>query len=105
MTPAEIQRAVESKIRVLRVEAKDRATYDYLQAQTIVKGVSIVLGSKESFPRIEEVYPSLFTEVIEAQQEKIRQQKENLSALRFRQFAQSYNKNFKDKEVRKKINE
>lgn len=105
MTPAEVKRAVDSKVRVMKIQAQEKASYDYLQAQLIVKGVSIVLGSKESFPPIEEVYPSLFVEVIEAQQEKIRQQKMNLSAARFKQFAQSYNSKLKDKEVRKKIDE
>ena len=100
MTPAEIKRAVDSKIRVLRVQAQEKSSFDYIQAQLIIKGISIVLGSKENFPAIEDVYPSLFTELIEAQQEKIRQQKENLSVLRFKQFAQSYNNKFKEKEVR-----
>lgn len=101
MTPAEVRRAVDSKMKVLKIQAQEKASYDYIQAELIIKGIGIVLGSKESFPSVEEVYPSLFTEVIEAQQEKVKQQKMNLSALRFQQFAQSYNNKFKDKEVRK----
>lgn len=101
MTPAEVRRAVDSKVKLMKLQAQERASYDYIQAQLIVKGIGIVLGSKETYPSIEDVYPSLFTEVIEAQQEKVKQQKMNLSALRFKQFAQSYNSKFKDKEVRK----
>lgn len=105
MTPAEIVRAIESKNRIKKLEAQEKASYDYIQANLIIKGISIVLGDKSSLPKIEEVYPSLFDDIAKEQEKKIQEQKANLSALRFRQFAQSYNTNFKNKEVRKEINE
>lgn len=105
MTPGEVIRQIESKNRIRRIEAQEKASYDYILAQLITKGVSIVLGSKEQFPEVVEVYPSLFKDIQEEQQEKIQKQKDNLSALRFKQFAQSYNNKFKNKEVSKKINE
>ena len=51
-------------------------------------------------PPISEVYPSLFEN--EAVEEEIQKKKDELSALRFRQFAQSFNKRFRkdgDKET------
>lgn len=105
MTIAEVIRAIESNNRVRIAEAKQKATYDYILAGLITKGVGITLGSKESFPAIEEIYSSLFTQDKEAEQQKIQEQKNNLSTLRFLQFAQSYNNRFKQQEVQKKINE
>ena len=99
MTFAEIERAVNSSVRVMKRQAREKATYDYILAQLIAKGVSKVLGDKSNYPTIEESYPGIFDEVIEERKAKIEEQKMNLSALRFKQFAQSYNSNFKNKEV------
>ena len=95
MTFAEIERAVNSKVRILKLQAQEKATYDYILAQLITKGVSKVLGDKSSYPSIEEAYPGVFDD----KKAKAEEQKMNLSALRFKQFAQSYNSNFKNKEV------
>lgn len=94
MTPAEIVRAIESKNRVVKRQAQERASFDYILANLICKGVSITLGSKESFPRITEAYPGLFDAEAKAKEEEIKQHKMDLSALRFKQFAQSYNMNY-----------
>ena len=99
MTFAEIERAVNSKVRILKLQAQEKATYDYILAQLITKGVSRVLGDKSNFPSIEEAYPGVFDDVIAERKTKAEEQKMNLSALRFKQFAQSYNSNFKNKEV------
>ena len=99
MTFAEIERAVNSKVRILKLQAQEKATYDYILAQLITKGVSKVLGDKSDFPSIEETYPGVFDDVIAERKAKAEEQKMNLSALRFKQFAQSYNSNFKNKEV------
>lgn len=103
MTPGEITRAIKSKNRVREVEAQEKASFDYVLASLIVKGVGITLSGKGTFPTLEEAYPEVFASVIKARQEEIQKQKMNLSALRFKQFAQSYNSKFK--EVSKKINE
>ena len=100
MTPGEITRAIDSKNRVVKREIQDKATYDYIQATLIVKGVSICLGEKSNFPTIQEAYPNIFDDIIHEQEEKIQQRKIELSTLRFKQFAQSYNKRF-NKEVPK----
>ena len=95
MTPGEVVRFIESRNRIRRIEAQERASYDYILANLIVKGIGITLGSKESMPSIQTVYPNLFDDVVKEQEEKIQQQKAQLSALRFKQFAQSYNNKFK----------
>jgi hypothetical protein len=99
MTFAEIHRAVNSKRRMLKQEAQEKATYDYILAQLITKGVSKVLGDKSNYPSIEEAYPGIFDDVVAERKAKIEEQKMNLSALRFKQFANSYNNKFKNKEV------
>lgn len=99
MTYAEIERAVASKVRVMKQEAQERATYNYILANLIVKGVSNVLGDKSQYPTLEEAYPGVFDDIAEKTKAKVEEQKINLSALRFRQFAQSYNSKMKNKEV------
>lgn len=94
MTPAEIERAILSRNRVRKIEAQERASYDYILANLISKGVSVVLGDKQPFPGLREAYPGLFDDIAVNAEEEIRQQKMNLSALRFKQFAQSYNEKF-----------
>lgn len=96
MTFAEIERAINSKRRVKKLDMQQKASFDYILANLVAKGVSIVLGDKSDYPTIESAYSGLFDDVIEERQEAIKEQKMNLSALRFKQFAQSYNKNFKE---------
>ena len=101
MTPGEVIRSIESKIRIKQLETKEKATYDYILATLIVKGVSITLGDKSNFPTIQEVYPNVFDDIAKEQEDKLQQQRNELSTLRFKQFAQSYNDRFKNKEVPK----
>lgn len=82
----------------MKVRNQERASYDYILATLVVKGFSITMGGKESYPTIEEAYPGLFDDIREEQRAKIEEKKMELSALRFKQFAQSYN-NRKHKEV------
>lgn len=91
MTPGEVNRAIASSNRITKLKAREKASYDYIQANLIVKGISKCLGDKSSFPSIEEAYPGIFDEVIREQEEKLQKRKDELSALRFKQFAQSYN--------------
>lgn len=98
MTLAELMRAVESKKRVEKEKAKEKASFDYILADMIGRSVSRIYSSAATLPTLAEVYPTLFdSEEIE---EKKQAQKDELSALRFKQFANSFNKNFK-KEVGK----
>lgn len=94
MTLREIENCIKSKQRVRRMENQERAIYEYIQSTLIIKGVGIALGSKEEFPTVEQAYPGVFEDLFEKKQNELQQKKDELSALRFRQFAQSYNKKF-----------
>jgi hypothetical protein len=93
MTIAEIERFIESKQRVRKIEAQEKASYDYIQAELIGRSIARLYSSSATFPPIHEVYPTLFDgKEIEAQkEEKILE----ASVIRFKQFAQSYNSKFK----------
>lgn len=94
MTLAELIRSIESKKRVQKSQARERAALDYTLADLIGRSVSRVYSSTNTMPAISEVYPSLFDkEEIEI---KAQERRDELSALRFKQFAQSHNKKFKE---------
>lgn len=95
MTIAEVIRAVESFNRVKKAEAQQKASFDYVLAGLINKGIGITLGSKQSFPALEDAYPSLFKDMQKEAEEKKQEQRNNLSTLRFLQFSQSYNSRYK----------
>lgn len=94
MTLGEINRLVESKERIFKLEEQQKAKHNYILASLIGRAVSTVLSSGATYPPIEEVYPSLFG-VVE-KENKIQEQKDQLSALRFKQFAQFHNKKFEE---------
>lgn len=96
MTLDELERAVASKIRVKKIEAREKATYDHILGQLIGIACGKAFGSlKTEYPSLEATYPSLFDSE-ETKQRKAEQQAE-ISALRFKQFAESFNKRFKAK--------
>lgn len=98
MTIAELERATLSRARVVKREAQEKATYDYILADVIGKSIARIYNSANHMPDIGQVYPTLFdSQEIE---EKRQEQRAKLSALRFKQFAQSFNQNF-SKEVAK----
>lgn len=93
MTISELVRAVKSKLRVKNAEAREKATYDYTLAQIIGRACGMAFGTvKTEFPDISGVYPTLFDseEIKQRKQEK----QAELSALRFKQFAESFNQKF-----------
>lgn len=94
MTLAEIIRYIESQKRKQLIQAKEKASFDYIQAELIGRSISRIYSSSATYPAIEEAYPSLFnTEEI---QQKKQEKKDELSVIRFRQFADSFNKRFKE---------
>lgn len=94
MTFAEVDRQIESYNRTTRLEAKERAMYDYILADLIGRSNARVHASANKMPAIDKVYPSLFdSEEIQEQQQK---QKAELSALRFRNFTNSFNQRYKE---------
>ena len=94
MTLAEVNRVVESKQRVQKREQQEKASFDYILADLIGRSVARVYSSSNKLPAIEEVYTSIF-DAKELQEQKEAKQAE-LSALRFKQFAQAYNKKFEE---------
>lgn len=101
MTPGEVSRAIQSYNRSIARRARDKASFDYIQAQLIIKGVSLVLTGKGEMPTVQEAYPELFEDVIREHEEKIQERKDEISTLRFKLFAQSHNSKFKNEEVPK----
>ena len=94
MTLAEFERAMASKRRILKAKEQEKASFDYLLADLIGKSIARIYSSSATMPEISEVYPSLFDS--KEIQEKKREQKAELSALRFKLFAKSYNDRFKE---------
>lgn len=100
MTIGELTRATESKLRVKKLEAQEKATFDHTLGQLIGIACGRAFGSiKNDYPEIATIYPTLFDS--KEMQEKKQQQQAELSALRFKQFAESFNKRFKQKETAK----
>lgn len=89
MTMGELQRYFESYQRRYKREAQEKATFDYALAELIGRSVARIYSSSAQMPEIYEVYPTLFDSK-EAQERK-QAQKAELSALRFKQFANFHN--------------
>lgn len=92
MTLAELERAIASKRRVQKLQAQEKASFDYILADLVGRSVARIQSSANKMPEIGEVYPSLF-DTEEIKQKKQEKQAE-LSVLRFKLFAESYNKKF-----------
>lgn len=90
MTLAEVIRSIESKKRQQKLQAQERASYDYILADLIGRSVSRIYSNSTRLPQIYEVYPTLF-DGVEMEEQKQQKQME-ISAIRFKLFAQSYNK-------------
>lgn len=92
MTLAELTRAIESKKRVQKQEAQEKASMDYILADLIGRSIGRLYSSSASMPDISAVYPSLFDnqQIEEAKSAK----KAELSAIRFKQFAKFHNNRF-----------
>lgn len=93
MTFAEIERKLDSYRRVQKQKKQEKASFDYILAELIGRSVARVYHSNNTMPDIATAYPTLFNskEVEEQKQNR----KDELSALRFKQFAQSFNSKFK----------
>ena len=93
MTIAELQRVIDSKLRVMKLQAQERAINDYTLADLIGRSIARIYSSTATYPDIAEVYPNLFD--AEELEQKKQEQKTELSILRFKQFANTYNEQFK----------
>ena len=94
MTLAELDRHIKSRKRMHKEALKERATFDWLLADLIGRSVSRIYSSSAKLPDIMEAYPDIFKDDIEQIREERERKQAELSALRFRQFAQSFNKRF-----------
>ena len=94
MTLAELERLFDSKRRQRKQRLQEKAQMDYLLADLIGKSVARVYPKSKPLPDIEEAYAALFMDdksMKEIEEEKQRRINE-LSEIRFRQFAESLNK-------------
>lgn len=92
MTLLELERAFNSHKRVTEARTREKANFDYRLADLIGRSVARVYNSANKMPDICEAYPGIFTSE-EVEQKKL-EKKQELSALRFKQFADSFNKRF-----------
>lgn len=93
MTIGELGRLAESKLRVMKNEDRKKASYDYILADLIGRSIGRLYSKSQEYPAISEIYPKLFeSEEIE---DKAQEQKDKLSAVRFKQFANSFNNKMK----------
>lgn len=93
MTVGELDRYVSSRQRQEKHKLKERATMDYTLALLIGRAVK---GSDEEhpFPELYEVYPELFLEEAKVKEQTEADKRTQLSAIRFIQFAESFNSKF-----------
>ena len=103
MTLAELDRYFDSKKRIQKAQSQEKASFDYILAELIGRSISRIYSSSNQMPDISEVYPQLFDSK-EVEEQK-REKRVELSALRFKQFATSFNKRFETQEVAKEIND
>ena len=73
---------------------KEKANFDYVLADLVGRSVARIHSSSNKFPSIAEAYPSLFSQ--EEYEETVQAKKDELSALRFKQFAQFHNSKLKE---------
>lgn len=97
MSIAELIRAIESKRRLQLLNAKERASFDYILADLIGRSVARIHSSANHLPPLFEVYPTLFKD--EELSDEIQEKRDELSVLRFKQFANAFNKKFKREDV------
>ena len=90
MTLAEIERAIESKKRIKKRQEQEKASFDYVLADLIGRSISRIYSSSAKMPELSAAYPTLFDSV--EIQEKKQERKLEMSAIRFKKFAQAYNK-------------
>lgn len=89
MTFAELERAIESKRRVEKIRAQEKASFDYILAELIGKSIARIYSSSAKMPDIATAYPSLFDK--QEIEEKQAAAKAQAFALKLQQFAHAHN--------------
>lgn len=93
MTIGEIIRKVDSYNRMRKVAAREKASYDYLQANTIANLIGHILGDKGEPPKIEDIYPTLFKKEEKDENEMV-QETAKKDIAKVMAFAAAFNKKF-----------
>ena len=91
MTLAELERAMNSRRRVEKLRAQEKASFDYRLADLIGYSIARTQHSSNKMPTLAEAYPTLFEDEEEAIQEQRQEQQDKISALRFKLFANAHN--------------
>ena len=100
MTLAEVIRAIESYKRRYKAAERQQAAFDYILADAVGRSVSRVYSSSNTMPKLYELYPTLFdSDEIKAQEQARR---DELSVLRFKQFAQAHNDKYNQEVAKNK---
>lgn len=95
MTLAELYRLLKAKRKMEARQLKQRAVMDHKLADLIGRSVARVYSDSIEIPNIEDFYEFLFDEEdLKQVQEKEQERQAELSAIRFKQFANSFNKRF-----------
>ena len=98
MTLAEVIRAIESYNRRYKAAERQQAAFDYILADAVGKSISRIYSSSAQMPKLYELYPALFES--EEIQEQEQAKRDELSVLRFKQFAQAHNNRLKGATVK-----
>lgn len=96
MTIAELIRAMESKKRIQKRQAQEKASFDYILADLVGRSIGRIYSSSSKLPDLSAAYPNLFDEAEIEEHKAVKQ--DELSALRFKNFADSFNKKYKGRE-------
>lgn len=95
MTFDELERWRSSRQRQEKLKAKEKATFDYTLALLIGRAFRGA-DDEHPFPDLYEIYPNLFLEERQKQLKEQEAQNAQISAIRFIQFAESFNQNFNE---------
>lgn len=85
MTFAEIERAINAQ----KAMEKRKAQFDYILADLIGRSVARAYNSDNKLPALSEAYPTLFDR--QEEYEALQAAQDEISALKFKQFAQTFN--------------
>lgn len=97
MTLAELGRKLESFKRTQLQKQKDRASFDYIQADLIGRSIARIYSKEATYPDISEIYPTLFDSKEAEEQQQAR--RDELSVIRFKQFTDAYNNKLREGNV------
>lgn len=89
MTLGELENYLDSYARRKTLEQKEKAKFDYQLANLIGISVARIYNKSVEYPEIQQIYPKLF-------EEEVKQNNDELTIMRFMQFAQQHNQKFRE---------